>query len=171
MIERKYDEALNALHTLPVDSIFNQFFFRPRTLYYAEIYREKNNLELARLYYDSAQIYLENKISNIENDHRYHSALGMSYAGLGLEEEAVREAQAAVNLMPVKKDYLRGIFCLEDLARTYIMVGDLGNASETLNQLLSMPSLISLKLLKKDPFWSPLWEYPGFIQMTELYDK
>jgi tetratricopeptide (TPR) repeat protein len=171
LIDKKYDEALNALHTLPVDSIFNQFIFRPRTLYYAEIFREQNNLELASVYYDSARIFLENKISATENDHRYHSALGIVYAGLGRKEEAVREARTAINLMPVTKDYYRGIFCLEDLARTYIMVGDLGSASEILNQLLSMPSLISLKLLKKEPFWSPLWEYPGFIQMTELYDK
>jgi tetratricopeptide (TPR) repeat protein len=171
LIDKKYDEALNALHTLPVDSIYNQFIFRPRTLYYAEIFREQNNLELASVYYDSARVFLENKISATENDHRYHSALGIVYAGLGRKEEAVREARTAINLMPVTKDYYRGIFCLEDLARTYIMVGDLGSASETLNQLLSMPSLISLKLLKKEPFWSPLWEYPGFIQMTELYDK
>ena len=71
--------------------------------------------------------------------------------------------------MPIEKDFYRGIFRLEDLAKIFTMVGEYDLALEQLDQLLSMPSLMSVNLLKKDPVWKPLWELPEFKQLIEKY--
>ena len=73
--------------------------------------------------------------------------------------------------MPLEKDYYRGIFMLENMARIYTMVGEYDEAIRILDQLLSIPSLLSVNLLKKDPVWEPLWNLPGFTAIVEKYQK
>ena len=60
---------------------------------------------------------------------------------------------------------------LEDMARIYTMVGEYDEAIRILDQLLSMPSLISCNLLKEDPTWKPLWDLPGFTQLMDTYSE
>jgi hypothetical protein len=67
--------------------------------------------------------------------------------------------------MPITKDFFRGIFRLEDLARIYTMLGEYDKAIEILDQLLSKPGLISVNLLKKDPAWEKLWNRDEFKKM------
>jgi hypothetical protein len=38
----------------------------------------------------------------------YRSALAMAYLGLGRREEAIREAETAVNLIPLSRDAIVG---------------------------------------------------------------
>ncbi|HER41253.1 MAG TPA: tetratricopeptide repeat protein [Salinimicrobium catena] len=171
LIDKKYKEALNTLVLESSDSIYDQFIYRPRTLYFAEIYRMQNQTELANLYYDSARIHLQAKIAASPLDSRYHSSLGIAYAGLGRKNEAIREGERAISLMPLEKDFYRGIFRLEDMARIYTMVGEYGSAVEQLDQLLSMPGLISVNLLKKDPTWEALWDRPEFVRLLEVYSE
>lgn len=169
MIDRKYDAALIALSTENSNSLDHQFIYKPRSLYYAEIYREQNNIELARAYYDSARIHLEEQIAVNPEDERYYSTLGIVYAGLDRKKEAIERGLTAISLMPLEKDFYRAIFRLEDLARIYTMVGEYDLALEQIGQLLSIPSLMSINLLKKDPVWEPLWNLPEFKQLIEKY--
>jgi len=169
MIDRNYEEALRALNQDSFYSINHQFLYKPKSLYYAEVYHKQNNIEKATAYYDSARIHLEAKISVSRQDSRFHSSLGIAYAGLGKKAEAIREGQAGIDLMPITKDSYRGIFRLKDMARIYIMVGEYDKAIEVLDQLLSMPSLVSVNLLKKEPVWEPLWDLPEFKELIEKH--
>jgi len=169
MIDRKYDDALNALSTENSDALDAQFIYKPRSLYYAEIYHEQNKLELARAYYDSARIHLEEQIAVNPEDERFYSTLGIIYAGLGRKKEAIERGLKAISLMPLKKDFYNAIFRLEDMARIYTMVGEYDLALEQIDELLSIPSLMSVNLLKNDPVWEPLWNYPGFKNLIEKY--
>jgi len=169
LIDKKYEDALITLLQESFDTINNQFFYKSKSLYFAEIYREQNNIDLANVYYDSARIHLEAKVAVSPQDSRYHSSLGIAYAGLGRKKEAIERGLAAVTLMPIEKDFYRGIFRLEDLAKIFTMVGEYGLALEQLDQLLSMPSLISVNLLKKEPVWEPLWELPDFKKLLEKH--
>jgi TolB-like protein/tetratricopeptide (TPR) repeat protein len=167
--DRNFDKALTALNEETTDTFSQQFLYRPTSLYYAEIYRLLNNTELANQYYESARIHLEEKIDKVPDDSRYHCSLGIAYAGLGEKEKAIREGQTGVELMPLEKDFYRAIFKLEDLARIYTMVGEYDQAIEIIDQLLSMPGIMTFNLLNKDPVWEPLENYPRFSQMKEKY--
>lgn len=169
MIDRKYDDALNALSTENSNALDHQFIYKPRSLYYAEIYHKQNNIELARAYYDSARIHFEKQITINPEDERYYSTLGIVFAGLGRKKEAIERGLTAISLMPLKKDFYRAIFRLEDMARIYTMVGEYDLALEQIDQLLSIPSLMSVNLLKNDPVWESLWNYPGFKNLIEKY--
>jgi len=170
-IDREYEEALELLSQNEFKSIGYQFFYRPKSLYYAEVYRMQNNTKLAKLYYDSVRVHLENKIDITPDDSRYHSSLGIAYAGLGRKNDAIKEGEIAVSLMPITKDFYRGIFIEEDLARIYTMVGEYDLALNLLDKMLTQPGLISVNLLKKDPVWEPLWTNPEFEKMIKKYSE
>ena len=170
MIDRKYDDALNALSSAEnKNALDHQFIYKPRSLYYAEIYDKQNKIELARVYYDSARIHLEEQIAINPEDERYYSTLGIVYAGLGRKKEAIERGLTAISLMPLKKDFYRAIFRLEDMARIYTMVGEYDLALEQIDQLLSIPSLMSVNLLKNDPVWESLWDLTEFKKLIEQY--
>jgi tetratricopeptide (TPR) repeat protein len=168
LFDNRFEEAIHTLDQEISDSIQTQFFYKPKSLYYAEVYRITNTPALVQQYSDSARIHLEAKIAVAPKDSRYHSSLGIAYAGLGMKKEAIEQGLTAVSLMPIEKDLYRGIFILEDLARIFTMVGEYNLALEQIDQLLSMPSLMSVNLLSKDPIWEPLWELPDF---KKLLDK
>jgi serine/threonine-protein kinase len=165
LIDGNYESAIDVLTSEPYKSVDDVFIFRPKELLYAEVYDVMNNIELADRYYDSARILLETKITDSPSDSRCYSSLGIALAGLGRKDEAIQQGKTAVDLMPITKDFYRGIFRLEDLARIYTMVGEYASAIEILNQLLTMPGVISVNLLKKDPTWKNLWNRDEFNKM------
>jgi TolB-like protein/Flp pilus assembly protein TadD len=165
LIDSDFSAALEALHSEPADSVHHQFIYRPKSLSFAEVYTMQNKAELANRYYDTARVYLETRIAESPEDSRLYSSLGIAYAGLGRKDEAIQAGQRGVDLMPITKDFYRGIFRLEDLARIYTMVEEYDKALEILNKLLSKPGLISVNLLKKDPAWEKLWDRDDFNKM------
>jgi hypothetical protein len=75
---------------------------------------------------------------------------------------AIREAQHAVDLMPVSKDIYDGALVLEGLAQVYVWSGDRDHAIELLQKLVSMPGYTNYGRLKLHPLWSPLRSDPRF---------
>ena len=118
--------------------------------------------DLARKYYDEVRKIFEAKIRNEPNDARLHSTLGITYAGLGRKQDAIREGKLAVDLLPVSKDAMRGICRVSDLARIYVMVDDFDLAVNQIEFLLSIPSELSIPLLRLDPAWNPLHRHAPF---------
>ena len=116
----------------------------------------------AQAYYDSTRMLLEAKIQEDPEDSRYHSTLGITYAGLGRREEALRAGQKGVELLPISKEALRGYYREVDLAIIYTMVGEYEAAIDKLAYLLSIPGDLSVPLLRIDPTYDPLREYPRF---------
>src|SRR5207249_10921981 len=69
-------------------------------------------------------------------------------AGLGQKELAIREAQHAIDLMPVSKDIYDGALILAGLAQAYTWSGERDRAIELVQKLVSMPSYINYRRLK-----------------------
>ena len=112
---------------------------------------------------------LENKLIEAPDDSRLYSSLGIAYAGLGLTEKAKAAGEKSVALMPISKDAYLGTWRVEELARIYVMVGDYEKALEQIELLLSIPSGLTINLLKLDPVWKPLWDHPEFNKLIEKY--
>ena len=64
-------------------------------------------------------------------------------------------------------DALRGAGVLADLAEVYVLVGEHDAAIDQLELLLSIPSLLSVQLLRVDPLWDPLRDHPRFQKLLE----
>jgi len=166
VFDGNYQEALDRL-SLKSEDTNNLGYFIPSALLYARIYGYMNNKELSNKYYDDARSILENKIQERTEDARFHSSLGIAYAGLGRKEDALREGKLAVELLPVTKDASGGLHRVKDLARIYVMVGEFDAAIDRLEFLLSRPGEMSIPLLRLDPVWDPLRNHPRFKKLIE----
>ncbi|MHC4431830.1 MAG: protein kinase domain-containing protein [Planctomycetota bacterium] len=155
--ERDYRGALDRLSSEPND-------FRLLRARICE-YMGKNNE--AKELYGQARDFLESKIAEDPNDERFHSSLGIAYAGLGHNEEATREGELAVDLLPVTKDAVTGPDRIRDLASIYMMVGKHYKAIDQLDFLLSVPGDLSVPVLKLDPAWDPLRDHSRFKKLVE----
>jgi serine/threonine-protein kinase len=167
--EGKYEEALKDISLYKYDVIQSQDYFRPNYLYNATIYGLMNKPELEHACYDSARIFIEHKMVKMTDDSRLFSSLGVVYAGLGLKEIAIKEGKRGVELMPINKEAYGGVFRAEDLALIYVMVGKYDDAIRQIKYLLSIPGLLTTKVLELDPRWAPLRNQPEFKKMMESY--
>ncbi len=132
----------------------------------AELYALDNRSFLARANYDSARTLLERLVARSPEEARFHSELGVAYAGLGQRDDAINEAQQAVALVPISREALIGTDWLRNLAQIYVMLGMHDEAVEQLRQILSVPSGLSGRWIALDPIWSPLRSHAGFHQLT-----
>ena len=121
----------------------------------------------ASTYFDSARVQLETMLSENPNDPRILGSLGITYAGLGMNETAMIYGQKAVEIFPLTVDAVRGLYRIEELAWMYVMVEEYDAALEQIEIMLSNPGLYSAPLLKLDPKWKPLWDHPQFIRLME----
>ncbi len=161
VFDGNYREALDRLSLKSEDTDYMNHFI-PNSLRCALIYSYMKRKELAKKYYEDAQSILESKIQERPEDARFHSSLGIAYAGLGRKEDAIQEGKLAVELLPVSKEAMSGPYRVDDLARIYVMVGEFDAAIGHLEFLLSIPSRLSIPLIRLDPAWDPLRDHPRF---------
>ena len=162
----QYDQALNVVQSSPEFIADAQFRSVPRVQMFAQIYGLKKQQTLERAYYDSARILMEQKVKEQPEDSRFHSALGIAYAGLGRKQQAILEGKKGVDLMPLSKEAWRGTYRLWDLAYIYILTGEYDSAIDTFDKLLSIPSEVSAALLRIDPACAPLRDLPRFQKLV-----
>jgi TolB-like protein/Flp pilus assembly protein TadD/tRNA A-37 threonylcarbamoyl transferase component Bud32 len=162
MFDGNYSEALVVASSGSRKPFDEQFQFVPRAQLLAEIYGLMGRRDLEKANYDSARVELEKRIKEQPDDARFHSALGIAYAGLGRKQDAIKEGKLGVELLPISKEAWRGTYRVRDLARIYTMVGEQSAAIDLLRDLLSRPSDLSVPWLRIDPTWAPLRNNPRF---------
>jgi TolB-like protein/Flp pilus assembly protein TadD len=169
--ERKYGEALGYLTAFPNDWIRIKIGACPKSLLFAQVHEQMGESERSRSEYENAKDLLEREIRTHPEDPRYHSSLGVAYASLGRNADAIREGLRAVDLLPVSKDAVYGIPYVIDLALIYTIVGDEDPALSEIERLLSQPSWISPAWLEVDFRWDRLRDNPKFEQLIEKYSR
>jgi tetratricopeptide (TPR) repeat protein len=171
LIEGKYQDAINFLNIANFEAVAHSEYYSPKYILMASIYYLMQDTEKTELYYNSARTAFEAKIVEYPEDSRYYGSLGIAYAGLGQKEKAIEYGKKAVELMPISKDALRGVYRFGELAQIYAMVGEYELALEHLDSLLSKPGPLSVNMLQIDPTWKPLMDNPGFNQLIEKYSQ
>jgi tetratricopeptide (TPR) repeat protein len=131
-----------------------------------QAYALRGDAANVRTYAEEARKAYEEQLRAASNDAPRHVLLGLSLAYLGRKEEAIREGQRGVALLPVAKDAYFGAYVQHQLVRIYMLVGEPEKALDQLEPLLKMPYYLSPDWLKIDPNFDPLRKNPRFQKLV-----
>jgi TolB-like protein len=117
----------------------------------------------ARAAFTSARQELEQMVRNQRDYAQALCALGVVDAALGNKEDAIREGQRAVELLPVSKSALEGPLLIQYLAVIYAWTDDKDRAIERLAAAAKLPGgHVTYGYLRLNPLWDPLRRDPRF---------
>ena len=170
MLEGKPREALKRLEAAPQEWIRQKMWAMPKALFAGLAHEALGEREAARAAFEAARPPLEAEVAKHPDDARFHSSLGIAYAGLGRKEDAVREGLRAMALLPLEKDAMYGFPHLSDLFVIYAMTGRDDEALRTLERMLSVPSFVSRSWLEAQPSWARLRGDPRFEGLVATHD-
>jgi len=137
-------------------------FYFPKSWYQAMVARAKGDSARATAAFRECREILAQRLVVRPEHARTIAVLAQVDAGLGQKDLAIREAQHAIDLMPISKDIYDGALVLEGLAQVYVWSGDRDRAIELVQKLLTIPGYINYGRLKLHPLWSPLRGDPRF---------
>lgn len=164
-VGRDYVSALRTAEAIGDSLALNdQYFLIPTSLFRGRALQALGRTEDARAAYRISAALLERWVEVAPEDERAWSALGLTYAGLDRDEDAVRAARRGAELLPIERELWRGAYRADDLARVYASVGRSEEAITILQTLLDRPvrTVVSPALLRMDPDWDPIREHPRF---------
>jgi len=168
LAERDGTAAKNALIALGENAIlFTHNVPLNRSFMEGVIARMIKDNEKARSEFSAARAEQEKIVQAQPNYGPALCVLGLIDAGLGRKDDALREGQRAVELLPVEKDAMDGSAMIEYLAMIAAWLGNKDLACEQLALVIRHPSGLSYGALKLLPFWDPLRGDPRFEKLVE----
>ncbi len=108
----------------------------------AQTHALRGNQAFARVYADTARIYL------------------------GRKAEAIAEGERGTALVPISRDSYEGCYLRHQLLRIYLLVGESDKALDQLESLLKIPYYLSPAWLGIDPNFAPLKGNPRFERLV-----
>jgi TolB-like protein len=116
---------------------------------------------------DKVRPVLEARLLDHPGEGRSMRALSWVYLALKRNNDAIKIAKQALDLVPPEKDAPLGSGNLASLAEIQARTGATSQAVEILRKLLAIPAgeTISIARLKIDPVWDPIRNEPGFQQL------
>lgn len=172
LAERDPAAASDALALLGENALGDGPVQFSRTFMEGLIARMVNDDTKARLAFTAAR---EEQTKLVQAEPNYGPplvVLGLIDAALGRKEEALREGQRAVELVPIEKDAVVGRITATYFAMIAAWVGDNAVACKQLAGASGYTSSLSYGQLKLMPWWDPLRGDPCFQQIvTSLAPK
>jgi len=160
-LKRDYAVMLTLNEELP-SSQDDQFMYIPTAFSQGMALRGLGDSTRATAAFEVAIAELDSLIMERPDDERLHSALGVTYAMLGTEDAALREARRGVELLPFEREAWRGGYRLANLATVFAQFGQADSAVHYLEFLLDHPGDVTVPLLRLDPVWDPIRDTPEF---------
>jgi len=131
-----------------------------------QAYALKRDEPSVRKYAELARAAFEEHLAAAPRDAQLHAELGLSLAYLGRKVEAIREAEKAMELLPISRDAYMGPYLQHQLARVYILTGENETALDKLEPLLKIPYFLSPGRLRIDPNFDALRQSPRFQKLV-----
>jgi serine/threonine protein kinase/tetratricopeptide (TPR) repeat protein len=169
--EKNFQGEIERLNSIQDEWISNKCWAMPKSLLSAFIYDYLGEEKKAHNSYNAARILLEEKVTAQPDDPRYHSSLGLAYAGVGRKNDAIAQGKRAVQLLPLSKDAFYGVTSVHDLSAIYTMVEEYDAAFEQIELLLSIPSWISISWINMDPRYDSLHNNSKYQKLREKFSK
>jgi TolB-like protein/Tfp pilus assembly protein PilF len=169
LLERKYQEGLEAAEKLPDEQIAAFPGHLWSKYYYIGFARRALRDESgARAAFLKAKNTVQEQLTRTPDNPDIHIQLAKVLAYLGERESALRETQRATELLP-ETDAFGGPEIMAGAAEVYAILGDNDRAIETLDALLSRPSPVTAEALKVNPVWDPVRSDPRFQGLINKY--
>jgi serine/threonine protein kinase/tetratricopeptide (TPR) repeat protein len=138
-----------------------------RSLAFAQTYALINDTKRLRQCSEEAEKALASQIAQTSDDGQLHMLRGLALAYLGRRDEAIREGERGMALVPVSRDAYTGAYLQHQLVRIYMILGEKEKALDQLEALLKIPYYISSGWLAIDPNFSPLKGQPRFERLLK----
>jgi TolB-like protein/class 3 adenylate cyclase len=158
MMARDFAGAEKFLDDSPLEEIETT----PKTLFRADTAQARGDLAKARSLYEKMLPIFEGKVRDQPDNARHHAELGVDYALLGRKEDAIRECQRSIELVPEEKDAFKDADRQIPLATVYALTGEQDQAINLIERLLSKPCTLTLVDLRLRWEWDPLRTNPRF---------
>jgi serine/threonine-protein kinase len=165
LLERDYHTAEQILASPGGTEFDDDGFFCPREFNEGMVARALGNMTKADTAFQSARERAAAAVRQRPDDPKALIALAQSDAELGRKEDAIREGERAIQLLPVEKDWLNGTELLVKLAAIYAQTGETDRALNLLEEMTRNPggpSYISYGSLRLERVWDLLRGNPRF---------
>jgi TolB-like protein/class 3 adenylate cyclase/Tfp pilus assembly protein PilF len=162
LYERDSAAAERALAAMPPGGCYDAAIPFPNSWCEGLAARMRGDQPAARVAFINARKELEKMVRDQPDYAEAICGLGLIDAALGNKEEAIREGQRAVALMPVSKNAIEGPLLIKYLALIYAWTGEKDRALKRLDKAAKLPSYLSYGQLRLHPIWDPLRGDPRF---------
>ena len=163
LCERDPAAAQRALDAMPEGGCNEESIPFPCSWWKGLVARIRGDEPTARDAFTNARKELEQTLRHQPDYAQALCALGVVDAALGNKEDAIREGERAVELMPVSKSAVEGSMLTQYLAVIYAWTGEKDRAIERLAEAVKLPaSHLSYGHLRLNPVWDPLRGDPRF---------
>src|SRR5438093_1460379 len=161
--ERDPVAAEHALAAMPIGGCRDENIAFPKSWCQGLVARLRGDEPAARDAFANARKELEQIVREQPDYAAALCAIGVVDAALGNKQDALREGERAVELMPVGKSAIDGAMLVQYLAIIYAWTGDKDRAIERLAEAAKLPgSHVTYGHLRLNPFWDPLRGDPRF---------
>ncbi len=140
--------------------------------HFGRVYLYSGDRENSRIFYDSARACFEAELlleHTGEEQAETKMALARTLAGLGRKADAIRLGREATSELPVSTDAYKGSDLMRDLCLVYVWIGEYEQAMDLVEQLLAMPSPLSIAEIRLHPRWAPLRSHPEMRTLLDLH--
>ena len=130
-----------------------------------------NQRELATSYFDSIRLLWTREQQTSSDNWNNHRFLSVAYAGMGLKEKFLEEVELVETLMPLHKDALLWTRIMVNKIELLIWLGEYIQAIDLADQMLSLPSRLTINSLRLSPIYDPLRDNPRFQELIAKYEE
>jgi TolB-like protein/Flp pilus assembly protein TadD len=169
-LERKLPEALQVLERFRGETMFtNTTAPCPKAFLAGLIHLLQGDKTKAQPELEHARLVSEKLLREAPEDSARHGQHGRILAALGQKQEAIAEGKRAVELLPESQDALDGPQATANLAEIYAWTGEFDEAFRLLDHLFTVPSNLTVPMLKLDPAWDQLRQDPRYQALIDKY--
>jgi eukaryotic-like serine/threonine-protein kinase len=170
--QRDADAMLELLNAAPVKAFERQGYIWPKSFLAARAHRLRGDEQMARAAFHDALSILDSVMVVLPDDWRVHAARGLALAGLGRNDEALREARWLEQSFVYREDLYDRLERLAPIrAEILAHAGKADGALDEIERLLAGPSGLSVNELRLNPVWDPIREHPRFNSLLTKYSE
>ena len=169
-LERKLPEALQVLEQFRGETLFtNTTAPCPKAFVQGKIHLLQGDKIKSQPEFEQARLVSEKLLREAPEDSARHGQHGVILAALGQKQAAIAEGKRAVELLPESQDALDGPQATATLAQIYVWTDEFDEAFRLLDHLFTVPSNLTVAMLKLDPDWDPLRQDPRYQVLIDKY--